>query len=233
VVRGAAVQVKDLFDTSQDIPFQRTTARELLREFGIEPSAEFNISDPLNPAGLAAGSAVLATDILTDPLSLLTGVGQLGKGPKLAAQAQKSARLAKQIGIEGGRLEAPLSQLVGRRARGVIPAPTSAQIPGAAEQVNAFETLARHTTKKAPSVDEILSVRTGAKDISTPAPEFNLKEFLGGALEGLTPREINRLIDDLPRDVTAFGLPRQQVAALARQEADRAKDLLQRDTRSI
>ena len=49
IARGAAVQAKDLF-TEGDIPFQRTTARELLREFGIEPEAEFNIRDPFNPA---------------------------------------------------------------------------------------------------------------------------------------------------------------------------------------
>lgn len=118
VARGVAVQAKDLF-TEGDIPFQRTTARELLREFGIEPEAEFNIRDPFNPAGLAAGVGVLATDILTDPLSLLTGIGAVTKGEKLFRRATSAAGRGKEIGRLGARLEAPASQVA--RTAGVGP----------------------------------------------------------------------------------------------------------------
>ncbi len=72
-------------------PFERTTARELLRSLGLEPEAEFSLTDP-TAEGTLAGLQVLATDIATDPLSLLAGVGQLGRGPALLRQAQQAAR---------------------------------------------------------------------------------------------------------------------------------------------
>jgi len=80
--------------------FQDTTARELLRALGVEPEAEFTLQ-PDDTAdfltGILAGTAVLGTDILTDPLSLLTGVGQLGKGAAAARKAQAAVRTGKQI----------------------------------------------------------------------------------------------------------------------------------------
>ena len=72
----------------------RVTARELLNKLGIEPEAEFSLTEP-TIAGTAAGVGVLATDILTDPLSLLTGVGQLGKGAAALRGAQSSVRAGK------------------------------------------------------------------------------------------------------------------------------------------
>lgn len=72
-------------------PGTRVTARELLDKLGIEPKAEFSLAEPTF-AGTAAGVGVLATDILTDPLSLLVGVGQLGKGAKALRGAQQAVR---------------------------------------------------------------------------------------------------------------------------------------------
>lgn len=127
IVRGVAVQAKDIF-TEGDIPFQRTTSRELLREFGIEPEAEFNIRDPFNPAGLAAGTFVLAADILTDPLSLLTGVGAATKGTKLFRRGTEAAERSLEIGRLGKKLEAPrIARRAGAEAQ--LPTELTAALP--------------------------------------------------------------------------------------------------------
>lgn len=77
-------------------PFERTTARELLASLGIEPEAEFTLTQP-TAAGTAAGAGVLATDILTDPLTLLAGIGQLGKGARALRGAQQAVRRGVQV----------------------------------------------------------------------------------------------------------------------------------------
>lgn len=82
-------------------PFQLTTARELLRSIGLEPEAEFSLTEP-TAAGTAAGLGVLATDIATDPLSLLAGIGQLGRGSKALRGAQQSLRVGRRV-RKGGR----------------------------------------------------------------------------------------------------------------------------------
>lgn len=123
IARGVAVQAKDIF-TEGDIPFQRTTSRELLREFGIEPEAEFNIRDPFNPAGLAAGTFVLGADILTDPLSLLTGLGAATKGTKLFRRGAEAAERSREIGRLGKKLEAPK-----RFGRPGLPTEATAALP--------------------------------------------------------------------------------------------------------
>lgn len=81
-------------------PFQRTTARQLLDTLGIEPEAEFTLEPGSTGEfleGLAAGTGVLATDILTDPLSALAGIGQLGKGAKALRGAQSAVRTGRTI----------------------------------------------------------------------------------------------------------------------------------------
>lgn len=81
-------------------PGEKADPREFLRRIGLEPSAEFTLAPESTGQffkGLLAGTGVLATDILTDPLSLLTGVGQLGKGAAAFRGAQKAVRRGRTV----------------------------------------------------------------------------------------------------------------------------------------
>ncbi len=185
ITRGVLEQILDFIDAERDVPFQRRTARKFLEEVvGVTPP-EFDIGDPLS-TGTLGGAAVLATDILTDPLSLITGFGQLAKGTAAAAKAQRAARVGKEVGRLGGRLEAPLSAQAARRA----PLPTAAPVRPGAEQL--------------PSVEDLIR-GLGPEDLS-----------------GLDVQDILR---ELPREVTAFGLPRAKVAEFSREQLERAGEL--------
>lgn len=97
-----------------DRPGERVTPRELLREFDAEPEAEFDITNLFGEGGLerlGAGLKVLGTDIVTDPLTLLAGIGQLGRGAKAVSQAATAVDTARDLG---------------RLSRGILPR-TSAQ----------------------------------------------------------------------------------------------------------
>jgi hypothetical protein len=195
IARGTAVQLKDLF-TPGDIPFQRTTAREFLSELGLEPSAEFNIRDPFDPAGLAAGTFVLASDILTDPLALVTGVGTLTKGEKLLRGATSAAKRGREIGKLGARLEAPASTFA---RRGV-------------ERVNIPPRISRADVRARPGLPRQASARVPGETV----PRATIPRTP-------TPREL--LQAELPTELTA-ALPRSEVAALAREELRRSAQLL-------
>ena len=96
---------------------ERVTAREFLRELGIEPESEFDLTNPrgLFPSfgddggfkfgGIAAGTGVLLTDLLTDPTTLLAGFGAFTKGAKgvqEAARAIRSGQAVRDIGRKVG-----------------------------------------------------------------------------------------------------------------------------------
>tara|TARA_R100000808_G_scaffold930_4_gene4471 strand:+ start:2325 stop:5243 length:2919 start_codon:yes stop_codon:yes gene_type:complete len=72
---------------------ERVTAREFLRHHGIEPETEFDFRSPIST--LPAGLAVLGTDILTDPTTLLGGFGALTKTGKIAKDIGGLRRLAR------------------------------------------------------------------------------------------------------------------------------------------
>lgn len=114
---------------------ERVTARELLAKLGLEPEAEFDLTDPFSSGGLdrlGAGLGVLATDIFTDPLTLLAGVGQLGRTASTVDKARRAVESARGLarlgraGRGGRQATRPLgrvgqfAQQTGREARGEI-----------------------------------------------------------------------------------------------------------------
>ncbi|MEN8182622.1 MAG: hypothetical protein ABFS46_08815, partial [Myxococcota bacterium] len=124
--------------------------RELLATLGIEPEAEFDLTN-LTPQGFAAGLGVLATDIATDPLSLLAGIGQLGKAPRAIAGAQEAATAARSFSRIGRRVGTGRtgSGATGRVGRNVQSA-ARARRPELADLIRGERTRARELLESIP-----------------------------------------------------------------------------------
>jgi len=183
--RGA---IKSLLTESGGLG-ERVTARELLDALGIEPEAEFDITDPFSAGGLnrlGAGLGVLGTDILTDPTTLLAGIGQLGKGAKAVSEATKA--------VQGARDLSQLSRRLLPRTR-----TTRALPPGGPGLTTAPPDVARVVgARRAPASEEIF--RRGGL-LSDVRPEISsmirqqrsrARELLEELPERLRPAELFR-----------------------------------------
>jgi len=144
-------------------PGERVEPRELLAKLGIEPEAKFDVTNVFSEGGLSrfgAGVGVLATDIFTDPLTLLAGVGQLGKSAKAIKGATEAIGRAQAL-AKGGRKLVPRKLRQGEAAGSEL-------LQKVRERALSKETLSgavRAETRTAKELLEALPERLRPKDL--------------------------------------------------------------------